>query len=277
MKFACGSNGEDFNWTDVLMSRAANQMQGLSLHYYTLPTGNWKHKGSATDIDEAQWIATLSRTLHMDELVTKHSAIMDKYDPQKKVGLIVDEWGTWYDAEPGTNPGFLYQQNTLRDALVAAVNLDIFHAHCDRVQMTNIAQMINVLQAMILTDKEKMVLTPTYYVFEMYKVHQGATFIPIELDAPVYKIADTSIPSLHATASRDADGLNISLVNLDPNRPAEIAMKVSGAPVASMTGTILTSGTMNAMNTFDAPTAIKPSDFQGLPAERRGHFGDPAA
>ncbi len=244
------------------MSQAAhNQMQGLSLHYYTLPTGNWNHKGSATDIDEAQWIATLSRTLHMDELVTKHSAIMDKYDPQKRVGLIVDEWGTWYDAEPGTNPGFLYQQNTLRDALVAAVNLDIFHAHCDRVQMTNIAQMINVLQSMILTDKEKMVLTPTYYVFDMYKVHQGATFIPIELDAPVYKIADTSIPSLHATASRDADGLNISLVNLDPNRPAEIAMKVSGAQIKTMTGTILTSGTMNAMNTFDASSTVKPSEF----------------
>jgi alpha-N-arabinofuranosidase len=261
-KIACGSNAEDYNWTDVLMSRAAKQMQGLSLHYYTLPTGNWSDKGSATNFTEEDWAATMARTLRMEELVSKHSAIMDKYDPQKKVGMVIDEWGAWYDAEPGMNPGFLYQQNTLRDAIVAAVNLDIFHAHADRVKMTCIAQMINVLQAMILTDKEKMVLTPTYYVMQMYRVHQGATFIPADVDAPAYKIADTSIPSLHATASLDGSGvLHISLVNLDPNRPADVTLKVSGGRINGLAGTILTSGQMNAMNTFDHPDAVKPSDF----------------
>ena len=169
-RIACGASDANYTWTDVLMNRAGKQMNGLSLHYYTLPTGNWQDKGSATEFDEARWHATLRRTLEMDNLIAKHSEIMDKYDPQKRVGLVVDEWGTWYDVEPGENPGFLYQQNTLRDAIVAAFNFHIFQRHADRVAMANIAQMINVLQAVILTDKEKMLLTPTYYVFEMFKV-----------------------------------------------------------------------------------------------------------
>jgi alpha-N-arabinofuranosidase len=200
----------------------------------------------------------------MDDLISKHSAIMDKYDPDKRVGLVVDEWGDWYDPEPGTNPGFLYQQNTLRDAIVAGVNLDIFHKHCDRVAMTNIAQMINVLQSMILTDKGKMVLTPTYYVFKMYKVHQGATFIPLELNAPEYKVESTAVPSLHATASRDSTGkLHLSIVNLDPNRAATVSAKINGMTAKSVAGTILTSEKMNAMNTFDSPESIKPAEFKG--------------
>ncbi|HYD83722.1 MAG TPA: alpha-L-arabinofuranosidase C-terminal domain-containing protein, partial [Opitutus sp.] len=196
-RIACGSNGEDYNWTDVLMRDAGRQMNGLSLHYYTLPTGSWRgSKGSATDFAEDMYFATLRRTLRMDELVQKHGAIMDKYDPEKKVGMIIDEWGTWYDVEPGTNPGFLYQQNTLRDALVAALNFHIFHKHADRVAMTNIAQTINVLQAVILTDKEKMILTPTYHVFEMFKVHQGATVVPLELATPDYVHGDEKIPAV---------------------------------------------------------------------------------
>src|SRR5205823_3159777 len=148
----CGPNSDDYKWTETVMSMAGHYMNGLSLHYYTLPTGDWKKKGSATEFDEAAWITTLRRTLHMEELITKHSEIMDKSDPNKRVGLIVDEWGTWFDVEPGTNPGFLYQQNTLRDAIVAGLNFHIFHRHADRVTMANIAQTVNVLQAMVLTD-----------------------------------------------------------------------------------------------------------------------------
>ena len=263
MKIACGSNGEDFNWTDVLMDRATRQMGGLSLHYYTLPTGNWQKKGSATTFEEDQWFSTLKRTSHMDELIDKHAMIMDKYDPQKKVGLVIDEWGTWYDPEPGTNPGFLYQQNTLRDAIVAGVNLNIFHAHHERVQMTNIAQMINVLQAMILTDKEKMVLTPTYHVFKMYKPFQGATFVPVELHSPKYTLADDSLPAISASASRDSEGrAHLSVVNLDPNRGAAISVKITGAAAQSITGTILTADKMNAMNTFDSPNDVKPAEYK---------------
>ena len=170
-KIACGASDFDFRWTEVLMREAGRFMDGLSLHYYTVP-GDWSNKGSATEFDEREWFVTMKKTLVMDDLITRHSSIMDYYDPEKRVGLIVDEWGTWYDVEPGTNPGFLYQQNTLRDALVAGINLNIFNNHCDRVHMANLAQTVNVLQAMILTEGERMVLTPTYHVFYMYKVHQ---------------------------------------------------------------------------------------------------------
>ena len=221
--------------------------------------------------DEDQWHSTLRGTLRMEELITKHSAIMDKYDPKKRVGLIIDESGTWYDPEPGTNPGFLYQQNSLRDALVAAINLNIFHAHCDRVQMTNIAQMINVLQAMILTDKERLVLTPTYHVFKMYKVHQGATYIPVELKAPEYKVGDQSVPSVHASASRDQRGkLHISLVNLDPNKPAEVHLKVSNASISNFSGQILTAPATNSFNDFKSADVVKPIEFNGFKADSGG-------
>ena len=167
-RVASGGTPSDYNWTEVLMKTSAKQMNGYSLHYYSLPINTWTgSKGSATEFPEAQWFSTLRQTLTMEELVTKHSAIMDKYDPAKRIGLIVDEWGAWYDVEPGTNPGFLYQQNTMRDAIVASVNLNIFNHHADRVKMANIAQLANVLQSMVLTDKEKMLVTPTYHVFEM--------------------------------------------------------------------------------------------------------------
>jgi len=261
-KLAVGPHDDYYNWTEVLMSQAARQMQGLSLHYYTLPTGDWARKGSATQFGEGEWHATLVRTLRIEEFIAKHSAIMDKYDPQKRVGLMVDEWGTWYDPEPGKDMGALYQQNTLRDAVVAGLNLNIFNNHSDRVKMANIAQMVNVLQAMVLTDKDRVVLTPTYYVFRMYKVHQGATLIPVELSAPDYGMGQASIPSLNASASRDQDGkLHLSIVNLDPNRSAEITTRVTGSTVRSITGEVLTAPLMNAMNTFEHPNAIRPTQF----------------
>jgi alpha-L-arabinofuranosidase len=263
-KLAVGPHDDYYNWTEVLMSQAAKQMNGLSLHYYTLPTGDWGHKGSATQFGEEEWHATLARALRIEEFIERHSAIMDKYDPQKRVGLMVDEWGTWYDPEPGKDMGALYQQNTLRDAVVAGLNLNIFNHHSDRVQMANIAQMVNVLQAMVLTDKEKMVLTPTYHVFRMYRVHQGATLIPVELSAPEYTMDGKSVPSLSASASRDGEGkLHLSLVNLDPNRPAEVTATVAGSTVRSIAGEVLTAPAMNAMNTFDRPDAVKPTRFNG--------------
>ena len=250
------------------MSQAGKQMDGLSLHYYTLPTGNWDKKGSATQFDEKEWHTTLLRTLRMDEFIQRHSAIMDKYDPQKRVGLMVDEWGTWYDSEPGRDMGALYQQNTLRDAVAAGINLNIFNKHSDRVKMANIAQMVNVLQAMILTDKEKMVRTPTYHVFRMYSVHQGATLIPVDLSAPEYKLGDSSVPSLSVSASRDSQGrVHLSIVNLDPNKAAEITMTTWGGAIKSVTGEALTAPAVNAMNTFDSPNVVKPEPFSGFKLE----------
>jgi len=264
-RIASGADSANYTWTEVMMDRVGRQMNGLSLHYYTLPTGNWRAKGSATKFDEDQWFSTLSRTLRMDELITKHAAIMDKTDPEKRVGIVVDEWGTWYDVEPGTEPGFLYQQNTMRDAVVAALNFHIFQRHADRVVMANIAQTINVLQAMILTDKEKMLRTPTYWVFEMLKVHQGGTFLPVELQSPDYAFGDQKIPAISASATRAADGktVHLSLANAHPRDVIVLTVSLAGFAPATATGRVLTAAAMNAHNTFAAPDAVKPASFGG--------------
>jgi alpha-N-arabinofuranosidase len=191
---------------------------------------------------------------------------MDRYDPAKKVGLIVDEWGTWYAVEPGTNPGFLYQQNSLRDALVAALHFDIFHRHCDRVQMANIAQTVNVLQAMVLTEEggDRMVLTPTYHVFEMYKVHQDATLLPLNLESEDYAYGDTTMPAISATASRDSAGnIHISLSNVDPHTDHTVTCTLRGIHADRIAGRILTADKMDAHNTFDEPELVQPITFDG--------------
>jgi len=261
-RVACGANGDDYRWTEVLMSAAARQMNGLSLHFYTLPTGGWSRKGSATQFGEDLWHSTFAQTLRMEELIARHGAIMDAHDPEKRIGLFVDEWGTWYEVEPGHNPGFLYQQNTLRDALVAGINLNIFNRHADRVTMANIAQTVNVLQAMILTEREKMLLTPSYHVFEMYKVHQGATLVPLELTSPSYELGAKSIPSLHASASRDGAGrLHLSIVNLEPDREATVRITPG---FATVTGRVLTAERMNAHNTFEQIDAVRPASLPGI-------------
>ena len=260
-KVACGPSGGNYQWTETLMRQAGKQMAGLALHYYC---GSGRRKQLAAEFDEADWFAQLQRALHMEELVTKHSEIMDKYDPEKKVALIVDEWGTWHQVEPGTNPGFLYQQNTLRDALVAGVTLNIFNNHCRRVKMANIAQMINVLQAMILTDKEKMILTPTYHVFEMYTVHHDAKLLPSEIQSADYQSGADKLPQVNASASRDPAGkIHVTLCNLDPKNAAEVACDLQGAQAAKVSGRILTAPEMNAHNTFDKPDTLKTADFAG--------------
>jgi alpha-N-arabinofuranosidase len=267
-RVAGGSNGDDLSWTEAVMASAASHMDGISLHWYTLPTGNWQKKGSATAFDEAAWFSTLQHTWHMEELLTKHSAIMDKYDPKKRVGLVVDEWGTWYDPTPGSNPGFLQQQNTLRDAIVAGLNLHLFQNHADRVSMANIAQMVNVLQAMILTDQEKIVLTPTYHVFEMYRVHQGATALPVQLSTPDYTLGTEKLPALSAAASRDAAGqVHVSLVNSNPNTGVTVTCTLAGLAAKSVTGRILTAAAMQDHNTFAAPNVVMPQPFSGAKVE----------
>jgi alpha-N-arabinofuranosidase len=193
---------------------------------------------------------------------------MDRYDPEKRVGLAVDEWGTWYRVEPGTNPGFLYQQNSLRDALVAAATLNIFNNHCDRVKMACIAQTINVLQAMILTKGEKMIVTPTYHVFDMYQVHQDAVLLPLDLRCAKYEFKGEAVPAVSASASRDKEGrVHISLCNLDPNNPQDVVCELRGAAAKKVGGRILTSNDMTAHNTFEKPDTIKPAEFKGAKVE----------
>ncbi len=259
-KIASGANGEDYRWTDVLMKQSASMMNGISVHYYTVP-GTWENKRSATQFDEKEWFSTMEKTLKMEELVTKHSAIMDKYDPGKKVGLLVDEWGNWFDVEPGTNPGFLYQQNTLRDALVAGINLNIFNNHADRVRMSNIAQMINVLQSVILTKEKEMVLTPTYYVFKMYNVHQDATLLPLDLKCNKYTTESGSVDAINASASVKDGVVSITLCNLDPSKSQNVSFEIQGLKLAQVSGKIVTSGKMNAYNDFGKKEEVTIADY----------------
>ncbi len=273
-KIACGPRNDDYHWTEVLMKNGRNMrsdflLHGLSLHYYT-PDGPYRQLHAATRFTENEWIDILQTSLRMEELVTKHSAIMDQYDPAKQVGLVVDEWGTWFAAEPGTNPRFLYQQNSMRDALAAALTLHIFNDHCDRVTMANIAQTINVLQALILTEEgsERMLLTPTYHIFEMYKVHQDATLLPLDLRCDDYTCGDLTMAGLSASASRDKAGVvHVSLCNVNPNETAELLCEVRGIQFNSVQGRVLTADQMNAHNTFDAPEQVRPTEFEGATVE----------
>jgi alpha-N-arabinofuranosidase len=258
-KIACGASDINYKWTEVLMSNAKNYMQGLSLHYYTI-TNTWAKKGSATDFTEQEYYTTLKKALFMEELVANHSNIMDRYDPEKNIGIIVDEWGTWFDVEPGTNPGFLYQQNTMRDALVAAVTLNIFNNHCDRVKMTNIAQMVNVLQALILTDGEKMLLTPTYHVFDLYKEHQDGTLIESYAETTSAGTEDAPVPDLHVSASENGGKIHITLANLSSRKSRKVTMELLGAKTDNISAKILTDD-IHAHNDFANTNKVKPVDF----------------
>ena len=268
-KIASGGLQEDYNWTETIIKKWSeadgwlqNYLGGYSLHYYTI-CHDWDHKGSATDFNEDEWFSTLSKTLYMDDLIKQHSAIMDKYDPEKRVGLIVDEWGDWFDPEPGTNPAFLYQQNTLRDAMVAALNFDIFNKHCDRVKMANIAQTINVLQSVILTKGEQMVKTPTYYVFKMYKVHQDADLLPINISCGNYTVGDKSIRTISSSASKDSTGLiHVTLSNVNPNESAKLIIELKGSEQKEFVrGEIITGDEMNSYNDFGKQEEVTLKDF----------------
>ena len=257
-KIACGASDFNYNWTKVLMREAGRYMDGLSVHYYTVPH-TWAHKGSATNFTEDEWFLTLKKALAMDEVITKHGEIMDRYDPQKRVGLIVDEWGTWYDPEPGTNPGFLYQQNSLRDALVAGVTLNIFNQHCDRVHMANLAQTLNVLQALILTDGAQFILTPTYHVFDLYQVHQDATLLETIIEnGAAYQQNDESLLQISVSASKNAAGtVHITLCNLASRSSADVTLTLTGLDaVQQVSGRLVTAPTMQTHNTFDKPDAV---------------------
>jgi alpha-N-arabinofuranosidase len=265
LKIAVGPGGGEPRWTEwtEAIMKAYQQhtwswdINALSMHSYTVV--KWPPSYASVGFGETEYSQILKTTLDMEGLISKHSAIMDKYDPQKKVALVVDEWGGWYAPLPGSNPGFLVQQNSLRDAVLAALNLNIFARHADRVRMANIAQMINVLQAVIMTDKEKMVLTPTYYVFKMYVPFQDATFVPVAFDAGTYIDGDVTLPRIDAIAAKDTNGkFWLEITNLDPNESVEIEANLAGISVRSAVGETLTAPKVDSVNTFEAPTAVAP-------------------
>ena len=265
-KVACGPSDWNFGWTETLMKDEGtrDRFQGLSIHYYSIVDG-WGYMGSATKFNEREWFETMRMNLQMEDIVKGHAAIMDRYDPQKKKGLVVDEWGNWFKVEPGTNPGFLYQQNTMRDAVTAAIHLNIFNHHADRVKSANIAQMINVLQSVILTKDDKMILTPTYHVFRMFRVHQDATLLKTDLKCEDYVYGDKKLPSISASASVDKEGkVHISLANLNPNKSVVVTCPVIGESYSKITGEVLTAPEMNSFNSFENPDFVKPAAFTGF-------------
>lgn len=276
-KIACGANVDDFLWTEEVLRTTHRApaslhgfMDGLSLHYYTLP-GGWENKGSATIFDEKEWYITMHKALYMDTLIKKHGAIMDKYDPDYKIGMIVDEWGMWHAVEPGTNPGFLYQQNTMRDALVAGINLNIFNKHCKRVKMANLAQMVNVLQSVILTEGKKMILTPTYHVFNMYKYHQEAKLLESSIEVEYIGLEQAhQVPNLTESVSLGEDGrVHITLTNLSINKSYPIEGIIVDSTINSVESTILVNK-MDAYNTFDGPEVVRPEVFTAVEITNKG-------
>jgi len=256
---ASGGNGGDTSWTEELSKSAKDVADGITFHYYTIPSGNWEAKGAATGFPANEWFSTLYATMRVENHIRDNVAILDKNDPGKKLGFYVDEWGTWYDAEKGAKASALYQQNTLRDAVVAALNFNIFHEHADRVRMTNIAQMVNVLQAMVLTDKEKMLVTPTYHAYEMYVPFQDATSLPVAMEGnSSYAAGDRSIPKVSASAARGKDGkVYVALVNTHPAEAEEVS--IAGAGEGKASARVLTASEMDAHNTFDKPDAVRPA------------------
>ena len=269
LKIAVGPDTADTSYTEAVMQAWKGRnwswdIDGISLHFYTV--GGWPPKYLATGFGEKEYAALLAETLRMDGLIRTHGAIMDKYDPEKKIALVVDEWGAWLAPTEGSKEGFLEQQNSQRDAIIAALNINTFARHADRVRMANIAQMVNVLQAMILTDQEKMLLTPTYHVFRMYVPFQDATFLPIKLEAGEYVYGETSLPRLDAIAAKDKnDKMWLSITNLDPNRPVQVEVPALGAK--RVRGEVLAAPRIDSVNTFASPKVVTPQPFNATAAK----------
>ena len=268
-KVASGASDYDYNWTKVLMDRVRNDISGLSLHYYSII--NWNHKGSATDFTEEEYYDILGKAVEINEVLKKHEAIMDLYDPRHRIDLLLDEWGTWFDVEPGTNPGHLYQQNTMRDAMVAAMSLNIFNKHTSRLKMANIAQMVNVLQAMILTKGTEIVLTPTYHVFKMYNVHQNAVAVPVAMPADsLVSKSGRLYPTLSVSASK-SDALNVSLANPSVDETKTVELEFDSLKPSKVTGEILRGkgkgiAAVKSHNDFGDKTAVAPAAFKDFKA-----------
>ena len=257
-RIACGPNGDDYNWTEVLMKNARWHMDGLTLHHYTVCGDKWEDKRAATGFNAEEYYRTLKHAMKMEELVTRHGQIMDRYDPEKKVALIVDEWGNWFDVESGTNPGFLYQQNTMRDAMVAAINLNVFMAHCDRVRMANLAQTVNVLQSVILTEGDKMVKTPTYHVFDLYKAHQDARQVDCFVETEDVGENGFDVPQVIASASEKDGKITLTIANMAMDKETEV--EIAGVCLCKAQGRIL-KGEATQFNDFDnSPLCVEAFD-----------------
>ncbi|MDO5396625.1 MAG: alpha-L-arabinofuranosidase C-terminal domain-containing protein [bacterium] len=260
-KIACGANERDTRWTEVVMENAGHAMNGISLHNYQFER-NWKDKGDSIKFDSDGYYTLLSDVVRMESIIKEHITVMDKYDPEKKIDLIVDEWGNWFNVMPGTNPGFLYQQNTIRDAISAMMMLHCFHEHCDRVHMANIAQMVNVLQAMVLTEGEKMVLTPTYYVFKMMKPHMDAVSLDVDLETGGREVNGRTVPDVSMSASEKDGKITISLCNTSLEKCEDLEIEIRDASVSAVTGEVMAAENMCDYNDFDCEEKLHPTELK---------------
>lgn len=269
-KIASGASDYDFNWTEVLMERIGHKMNGLSLHYYTVK--GWQgSKGSATQFSTEDYYQTIAKALEIEPVIRRHIALMDAVDPEKRIGLLVDEWGTWFDVEPGTNPGHLYQQNTMRDAMVAALTFNIFHRYADRITMANIAQVANVLQSMVLTRGQDMVLTPTYHTFYLYRAHQGAEFLPTDYTVSERQVTPKrSVPALSVTASRKEGKVTVSMVNPELEKEQEVVLRFEELSPKQVSGMMLKGATIDTYNDFDAPDRVQTAPFTKARITKQG-------
>jgi len=263
-RVAAGPGGTDLKWLDVLADRVRSGVEGISMHYYTTGNPRWEDKLPSIGFGAEEWFKIVRDALKIDGLLVEAEGIMARHDPEGRIGLYKAEGGTWYTPFPGSNPAFLVQQNTIRDAVVAGATFNVFHAHAKRVKMANIAQLVNVLQALILTEGDKMLLTPTYHVFDMYQVHHDATALPLALQTDDYANGSERIPALSASASRDAKGrVHVSLVNMDPSAALAVQARIDGPKLGAVAGRILTADALDAHNTFDAPERVRPTAFTG--------------
>lgn len=263
-RIAAGASGDDYHWTEVLLKEVPKSLiEAVGLHHYAVI--DWENKGPSTKYDEDIYFKSMEEALKMEEYVVKHIEVMDKHDPNNEIDLVVDEWGGWYDVEEGTNPGFLYQQNTMRDAMIAGATLNIFNNYSERVKMANLAQTVNVLQAVALTDGEKMILTPTYHVFKMYTIHHNAQLLPVEFESPLYTYGEQSLPAISVSASKNETGnTSISFVNIDNSAEHKVEIDLEGLDVNGIEGQVLKSEKIQDHNTFDIPDKIKITEFKEL-------------
>lgn len=259
VRIASGASSSDYHWTEVLMRDVPHKlMEAVALHHYSVM--DWSNKGPDINFSDDQYFHIMKKALQMEELITRHTTIMDKYDPEKKVALYVDEWGAWYDGEE--KKGVLYQQNTMRDAMVAGSTLNIFNNHADRVKMANIAQTVNVLQAVVLTDEEQILLTPTYHVMQMYAVHQDALQLPVHHTNSSYEHAGQNLPAINVSASTDREGkTHLSIVNIDLKQSIPTSIQIRGEKFENISGEILQAQKINDHNSFDQPNKIHPKNF----------------
>ena len=248
---ASGPSGNDSHWSRGLMDGLGwDRPQGVSMHYYS--GGADRSTTFTADHMNEQFISYLK----VEEAIVQQRAVLDSYQKGKEIGLILDEWGVWDDIpeEDERRYGKLWQQSTMRSAIAAGLGLNIFNRQADKLHMCNIAQMVNVLQSLLLTDGpegEHCVRTTTYHAFSLFKPHRTKTAVRVES-------GDSSPSGLSVSASKSDKELVVTLVNPRHDVDLQVECTLKGVNPNPGTAQILHDAEWNACNTFDHPDRIAP-------------------